>query len=87
MGRTGNGKTALASDHSRRFVGDHEHLWTTDGLVALERGCYPRVEGLTSELQPLIDAICHRFGTLLERVLDLTHRPRALRSKPMIRPR
>ena len=31
MGRTGNGKTALATDEGRKLVGDHEHGWTADG--------------------------------------------------------
>jgi len=68
MGRTGNGKTALATDPARRLVGDHEHGWTDQGLFSTQWGCYPKVFGLDPERQPLIHECTRRFGTILENV-------------------
>ena len=68
LGRTASGKTALAVDPRRRLVGDGEHAWTDDGLVALDRGVYPRVLDLAPADEPQVDACTRRFGTLLENV-------------------
>lgn len=75
LGRTGNGKTALAAAPGRALVGDHEHLWTDDGLESLERGCYPRVQGLDADREPALWTATRRFGALLENVV-LDHRSR-----------
>ena len=68
VGRTGNGKTSLAACPERRFLGDHEHVWTADGLVSLHWGCYAKVCELSQQHQPLIFECTRRFGTILENV-------------------
>ncbi len=66
LGRKGTGKTALAVDPERRFLGDHYHGWTAGGLFNFERGVYARILDLSPEEQPEIHACTRRFGTLLE---------------------
>jgi len=68
MGRKGTGKTTLALDPQRRFLGDHYHGWTPRGLCAFERGVYARVLDLSREEQPEVHACTRMFGTLLENV-------------------
>ena len=63
-----SGKTTLAIDPRRRFIGDDQHGWSTDGIFNLEGGCYSRCLGLSAEQDPEI----HRaigFGTVLENVV------------------
>lgn len=69
LGRTGTGKTALAADPTRAFAGDHEHLWSADGLFPQERGCYARVLDLESSKSPAINESTRRFGAILENVV------------------
>lgn len=78
MGRTGNGKTTLATDQGRKLVGDHEFGWTTEGLFSTQWGCYARVFGLDPDLQPLVHECTRRFGTILENA-QLDHESRRVR--------
>ena len=68
LGRGGTGKTALAVDAQRRFVGDHVHGWTDAGLFSFERGAYARCVHLSPEEQPEIHACTRTFGSILENV-------------------
>ncbi len=68
MGRGEAGKTTLAIDPARRFLGDHSHGWTEKGIFNLDWGGYAKLYGIREESQPYIHACTRRFGTLLENV-------------------
>ncbi len=68
MGRGETGKTTLANDPARRFLGDHSHGWSEKGIFNLDWGGYAKLYGIREENQPYIHACTRRFGTLLENV-------------------
>lgn len=68
LGRRGTGKTSLATDPDRAFMGDHGHGWDDDGVFAFEKGCYAKVSGISAEDQPELYACTQSFGTILENV-------------------
>ncbi len=68
MGREETGKTALAVDPARRFLGDHSHGWNEKGIFNLDWGGYAKVCGIREQEQPYIYACTRKFGTLLENV-------------------
>lgn len=68
LGRRGTGKTSLATDHERKFLGDHGHGWTDDTFFAFEKGCYAKVSGVDPDKEPELFECIHTFGTILENV-------------------
>ncbi|MEW5735923.1 MAG: phosphoenolpyruvate carboxykinase (ATP) [Thermodesulfobacteriota bacterium] len=68
LGRRGTGKTSLATDRGRKFLGDHGHAWTKDGIVAFEKGCYAKVSGISPDMEPELFECTGTFGTILENV-------------------
>ncbi len=68
MGRRGTGKTSLATDPDRKFLGDHGHGWDNDGIFAFEKGCYAKVQGVVQEKEPELFRCTRSFGTILENV-------------------
>ena len=68
LGRTGNGKTILATDPDRKLVGDHEHGWSDKGIFNYGWGCYAKIVGITPEKEPIIYDCTRTFGTILENV-------------------
>lgn len=68
MGREETGKTTLAVDPARRFLGDHSHGWSEKGIFNLDWGGYAKLCGIREENQPYIYACTRKFGTLLENV-------------------
>lgn len=68
FGRSGTGKTTLATDLSRWIIGDDEHVWTEDGIFAIERGGYANIIDLSAKLEPEVYETTRRFGTILENV-------------------
>eukprot|EP00906_Rhabdomonas_costata_P020006 RCo029097 len=68
LGLSGSGKTVLSIDPSRKLLGDDVTIWTDDGIVCPEGGCYAKLRDLDREQQPLIHSAI-RFGTVLENVV------------------
>ena len=68
LGPDGSGKTALASDTSRRLLGDDMHGWNDKQVFNFEAGCYARVNQLDENKEPLIYAASQHFGSILENV-------------------
>ncbi len=68
MGRSGTGKTSLATCEDRSLVGDDHHGWSASGLESYERGCYAKITNLDAEDQPMIYECTRKFGTIMENV-------------------
>lgn len=75
LGRDGTGKTMLSIDPDRTLIGDSEHGWCQDGIFAINRGCYPKIFGLTPDVSPELYETTRRFGTILENAaIDVRNR-------------
>ena len=68
LGRRGTGKTSLATEPGRKFLGDHGHGWDGDGVFAFEKGCYAKVLGVLADKEPELFQCTRSFGTILENV-------------------
>lgn len=68
IGRGGTGKTTLALDPERRFIGDHAHGWTDQGVFNFENGIYAKMLNVSAEQSPRIFQASRQFGTILENV-------------------
>ena len=69
VGVDGSGKTCLATDNTRLFLGDAEHGWNHNGIFSISRGCYAHVLGLSMDEATDVWQTTRRFGTLLENVV------------------
>lgn len=68
LGLEETGKTTLAVDPARRFLGDHSHGWCEQGIFNLDWGGYAKLLNIREQEQPYVYACTRRFGTLLENV-------------------
>lgn len=69
VGVDGSGKTTLATEESRRLIGDAEHGWDGDGIFSIGRGCYANTLNLSVSTSADIWQTTRRFGTILENVV------------------
>ena len=69
FGLSGTGKTTLSSDPNRTMLGDDEIAWGTDGLFAMEGGCYAKLIKLDKNAEPDIYNAMKKFGSLAENVV------------------
>jgi phosphoenolpyruvate carboxykinase (ATP) len=69
VGVDGSGKTCLATDNTRLFLGDTEHGWDHNGIFSISRGCYAHVLGLSMDEATDVWQTTRRFGTLMENVV------------------
>lgn len=68
FGLSGTGKTSLSSAPAFEMVGDDEIVWTDDGIMNIEGGCYAKVIDIDPTAEKVIfDAI--RENTILENVV------------------
>ncbi|MBW1871231.1 MAG: phosphoenolpyruvate carboxykinase (ATP) [Deltaproteobacteria bacterium] len=68
LGRSRSGKTTLATDPTRRLIGDDHHGWNDKGMFNYEWGCYAKIYGLDKTYEPAIYESTRMFGTILENV-------------------
>jgi len=69
FGLSGTGKTTLSSDPERTMLGDDEIAWGSNGLFAMEGGCYAKLIRLDKNAEPDIYVAMKRFGALAENVV------------------
>lgn len=75
FGRSGTGKTTLATDPQRLLIGDDEHVWTEEGIFSIERGGYANIIDVSPRIEPAVYETTRRFGTILENVaIDVSDR-------------
>jgi phosphoenolpyruvate carboxykinase (ATP) len=95
FGLSGTGKTTLATDPTRRMIGDDEIGWGVDGVFNIEGGSYAKVIRLSQDDEPLIYSAANQFETLLENVVintesrtpeweDATHTENTRCSYPLV---
>lgn len=68
MGGNNTGKTLLACDENKIIMGDDEICFDGNEIFGLQAGCYPRVDDLDKEINPLIYKVSNTFGSILENV-------------------
>jgi len=68
LGRKGTGKTTLAIDESRQFIGDHIHGWGERGIFNFECGSYAKIFNISPKNEKAIFDSTRQFGTILENV-------------------